>query len=130
MLKAPLIEFYFKKDELGDPFISDDQAVMLEVVTAAEIQQIKTQALQINRHLQAFFEPLAIDLVDFKVEFGRTGDGQLLLADEISPDCCRLWDRQTREKLDKDRFRLDLGRVQENYEKLAERICNYWESKI
>lgn len=124
-LNKPLVEFYYKKDELNDPFISDDQALFLNAVrTQAELDELKQQALKINEILIELFKEIGIRLVDFKIEFGRTEDSKLLLADEISPDSCRLWDLKSGEKLDKDRFRRDLGRVEESYEDVWTRLKN------
>lgn len=124
-LSAPLVEIYLKNDELQDPFLSDDQALMLEVVKSSELQEIKANALVINRYLQELFLGLSIQLVDFKIEFGRDGSRRIVLADEISPDCCRLWDLKTGEKLDKDRFRRDLGNIRESYREVFERLKNH-----
>lgn len=121
-LKKPLVEFYFKKDELQDPFISDDQALMLEIVNEKDIQELKNHALRINQNLQALFLKMGLKLVDFKVEFGRNSEGKIILADEITPDCCRLWDVYTNEKMDKDRFRRDLGNIKESYEIVLEKL--------
>ena len=121
-LQKPLVEFYYKNDELQDPFMSDDQVLMLEIATEQEIREIKLKALQINSHLKDLFREAGIDLVDFKIEFGKDLQGEILLADEISPDCCRLWDLKTQEKMDKDRFRRDLGHVKESYRQVLERL--------
>lgn len=121
VLAKPLVEFYYKDDALGDPFLSDDQALMMEVATEAELAQLKKVALQVNDGLKDIFKKAKLKLVDFKIEIGRL-NGKLLLADEISPDCCRLWDEATGEKMDKDRFRRDLGKVQESYEEVYQRL--------
>lgn len=121
-LKKPLVEFYYKSDELADPFLSDDQALMLELVTEQELKELKEKALQINRHLRDLWKRAGIDLIDFKIEFGKNLKGEILLADEISPDCCRLWDLKSGEKLDKDRFRRDLGNIKESYEEVLKRL--------
>ena len=122
-LKAPLVELYYKKDELQDPFVSDDQALLLQMIeSSAALDVLKNQALKINLVLKNLFKKIEIDLIDFKIEFGRDRNGNFLLADEISPDSCRLWDLKTNEKLDKDRFRRDLGRVQESYEEVLGRL--------
>ncbi len=122
-LKDPLVEFYYKKDELGDPFISDDQALMLEVVkNQGDLETLKSQALAVNQVLQSLFKEAGIKLVDFKLEFGYCPNGTIVLGDEISPDSCRLWDAQTNEKMDKDRFRRDLGDVLENYQEVLNRL--------
>lgn len=122
-LEKPLVEFYYKKDELGDPFISDDQALMLKTVrNDQDIQTLKEMALQVNAVLQPMFAEVGIKLVDFKLEYGYAGDGSIMLGDEISPDSCRLWDNDTDEKMDKDRFRRDLGNVLEKYEEVLKRL--------
>ena len=127
VLATPLVEFYLKEDALADPFMSDDQALMLGVVkNSAEIDEIKSLARKVNSNLITFFKKAGLDLVDFKIELGRTVKGELLLADEISPDTCRLWDEKTQEKMDKDRFRRDLGKVQESYEEVCSRLKNSW----
>lgn len=122
VLKNPLVEFYYKNDALADPFLSDDQVLMMEIVTAGEITQLKNQALKVNQALMEVFKKMGIKLVDFKIEFGKSEKGQILLADEITPDCCRLWDEKTNEKLDKDRFRRDLGNLKESYEEVLKRL--------
>lgn len=130
-LNQPLVEFYYKDDALGDPFVSDDQALMLKVVeTQNQLEDLKKLARQVNGALREMFDGVGIELIDFKLEFGYTDQGQLILADEISPDSCRLWDRETGEKLDKDRFRRDLGRVEESYQEVWTRLSQKWESKI
>ncbi len=118
----PTIEFSYKNDELGDPLINEYHALALGLVTAEEIETIKTLAFKVNDFLKAFFKKLNIDLVDFKLEFGRLSDGTIVLADEISPDTCRFWDCDTHEKLDKDRFRRDLGGVEDAYREIMKRI--------
>ena len=129
-LEKPLVEFYYKKDELNDPFISDDQALMLKAVKDQEqLDQLKNQALQVNRALMEFFAAIGIRLVDFKLEFGFNAKGDLVLADEITPDSCRLWDMKTNKKLDKDRFRRDLGQVEESYQEILNRMTGYWENQ-
>ena len=116
-LSAPLVEFYYKKDALGDPFISTEQALAFGFVTGwSEINVLKKRALLVNQKLKAFFDSAGLELIDFKLEFGKlAGRKELLLADEISCDSCRLWDKTTGEKRDKDRFRQDLGKVEESY---------------
>ncbi|MBM7704234.1 phosphoribosylaminoimidazolesuccinocarboxamide synthase [Metabacillus iocasae] len=118
----PIVELYYKNDDLGDPLIIDEHAIFLEAATADEIQFLKEQALSINEVLKQFFKDKGIQLVDFKLEFGKTASGDIILADEISPDTCRFWDIETNEKLDKDVFRRDLGTLTEAYEKILERI--------
>jgi phosphoribosylaminoimidazole-succinocarboxamide synthase len=122
-LDKPLVEFYYKKDELGDPFISDDQALMLKTVRKDEdIRTLKNLALQVNSVIMPLFDQAGIRLVDFKLEFGYSAKDEIVLGDEISPDSCRLWDKETQEKMDKDRFRRDLGQVLEKYQEVLERL--------
>ncbi len=116
-LKFPIVEWCYKSDKLGDPIVSDEIAVALGWASAKEMTLLKHKALEVDRLLTAFFAKLGIKLVDFKLEFGRFGK-EILLADEITPDGCRLWDAQTNEKLDKDRFRHDLGGVEEAYQRV------------
>jgi phosphoribosylaminoimidazole-succinocarboxamide synthase len=120
-LKQPTIEFSYKNDALGDPLINSYFALALELATAQEIETIKAYAFRVNEILQERFLKANLRLIDFKIEFGRYHD-QIILADEISPDTCRLWDAQTNEKLDKDRFRRDLGNVEESYIEVAKRL--------
>lgn len=120
-LKNPILEFSYKNDALGDPMINTYQALAIGVATKEEIDTIAEQALKINELLKKFFLNVGIKLIDFKIEFGRY-DGRVILADEISPDTCRLWDAETNEKLDKDRFRRDLGNVEEAYQEVWRRI--------
>ena len=122
VLKRPLVEFYYKNDDLGDPMINADYAVSFDFGTDAQIAQMKEYALKINEILKAFFLEQNVILVDFKLEFGKDSQGNIILADEISPDTCRFWDAVTREKLDKDRFRRDLGNVREAYVEMLGRI--------
>jgi phosphoribosylaminoimidazole-succinocarboxamide synthase len=119
---APTIEFSYKNDELGDPLINTYHALALKLATKEEIDRIKELAFTINTVLKEYFKKLNIDLVDFKLEFGRLADGTIVLADEISPDTCRLWDSATHEKLDKDRFRRDLGGVEDAYKEVMHRL--------
>ncbi len=121
-LKKPLVEFYYKDDALADPFLSDDQALMMNAATTEELQLLKTEALKINSLLISLFAKINLDLIDFKVEFGKDSFGKIFLADEITPDCCRLWDKTTSEKMDKDRFRRDLGLIKESYEEVLNRL--------
>jgi len=111
-----------KNDELNDPLINNDHAVALEIVTEEELEIIRSQALKINELLQKLYLDANLVLVDFKIEFGKTKDGEIILADEISPDTCRLWDKDTNEKLDKDRFRRDLGNIEEAYIEVVKRL--------
>lgn len=119
---APTIEFSYKNDDLGDPLINDYHALALKLATKEEIETIKKYAFQVNDLLKGFMKEIGIDLVDFKLEFGRLADGTIVLADEISPDTCRLWDEKTHEKLDKDRFRRDLGGVEDAYHEVMKRL--------
>ncbi|WP_038266995.1 phosphoribosylaminoimidazolesuccinocarboxamide synthase [Peptoclostridium litorale] len=121
VFSEPIFELCYKNDDLGDPLINDDHAVAIGLATREEIKAIKEQTLKINEVMKAFFEKAGLRLVDFKLEFGRY-DGEVILSDEISPDTCRLWDMSTNEKMDKDRFRRDLGDVIESYKKVLERI--------
>ena len=117
----PILELYYKSDELGDPMINADHALAFGWATADELKQIETMARKINDVLKAFFVGVGVDLVDFKIEFGRY-KGKIILADEISPDTCRFWDSKTKEKLDKDRFRRDMGGVEGAYHEMMRRI--------
>ncbi len=117
-----IFDICYKRDELGDPLINDHHAVALGVVTYQELERIYGMAARINEILKALFARMNITLVDFKIEFGRTSEGEIVLADEVSPDTCRLWDMTTGERLDKDRFRRDLGRVREAYEEILARL--------
>ena len=118
----PTIEFSYKNDELGDPLMNAYHALALKLATPEEIDTIKTMAFKVNDELKAFFKAVNVDLVDFKLEFGRLTDGTIVLADEISPDTCRFWDSTTHEKLDKDRFRRDLSNVEDAYSEMMKRI--------
>ena len=120
-LLAPTLEFSYKNDDLGDPMINDYYAIAIGAATREEIDRITELVFKINEILVAYFAEKNIDLIDFKVEFGRY-KGEIILADEISPDTCRFWDSETHEKLDKDRFRRDLGRVEEAYEEVYRRL--------
>jgi len=122
VFKSPTIEFSYKNDDLGDPLINDYHALALELATAEEIETIKTYAFKINDILKAYMLEHGIELVDFKLEFGRLPDGKIVLADEISPDTCRFWDVKTHEKLDKDRFRRDMGGVEDAYQEVMRRL--------
>ena len=122
VFKAPTIEFSYKNDDLGDPLINDYHALALGLATEAEINEIKAMAFKVNEVMKDYFDHLNVTLVDIKLEFGKTPDGKIILADEISPDTCRLWDKTTGEKLDKDRFRRDLGGVEEAYQEIMRRV--------
>ena len=127
VFEEPVIEFSYKNDALGDPLLNTDHALALKVATRAEIDTIKSYALKVNSILKAFWAECGVTLVDFKLEFGKTADGSVILADEISPDTCRLWDSATGEKLDKDRFRRDLGGVEEAYAEIMKRLVDHEE---
>ncbi|MBR4241559.1 MAG: phosphoribosylaminoimidazolesuccinocarboxamide synthase [Eubacterium sp.] len=118
----PTIEFSYKNDELGDPLINEYHALALKLATKAEIARIKELAFKTNEVMKKFFKERKVDLVDFKLEFGRLSDGTIVLADEISPDTCRFWDSETGEKLDKDRFRRDMGGVEDAYNEMMRRV--------
>lgn len=121
-LKNTVLEFCLKDDALGDPFVNEDHIKAMEYATEEEVAKIKEMSLRINELLTKYFAERNIKLIDFKLEFGKTPEGELILADEISPDTCRLWDAATNEKLDKDRFRRDLGKVEEGYQEVSKRI--------
>ena len=117
----PTIEFSYKNDDLGDPLINSYHALALHLATKEEIETIKKYAFKVNEVLKAYFLHLGVKLIDFKLEFGRLPDGTIVLADEISPDTCRFWDAKTNEKLDKDRFRRDMGGVEDAYAEIFKR---------
>lgn len=118
----PTIEFSYKNDDLGDPLLNAYHAVALKLATWEEIELVKKYTFMVNDFLKGYLKGIGIDLVDFKIEFGKTADGQIVLADEISPDTCRLWDEKTYEKLDKDRFRRDMGQVEDAYQEVMRRL--------
>ena len=118
----PVVEFSYKNDDLHDPLLNTSHALALKLATKEEIAQIKAMALKVNEELKAFFLNCGVRLIDFKLEFGRLPDGAIVLADEISPDTCRFWDVKTNEKLDKDRFRRDLGNVEDAYQEMMRRV--------
>ena len=118
----PTIEFSYKNDDLGDPLLNEYHALALKLATKEEIAQVKQMAFKVNEVLKAYFKALNVTLVDFKIEFGKTAEGEIVLADEISPDTCRFWDSTTGEKLDKDRFRRDLGGVEGAYQEMMRRL--------
>ncbi len=118
----PTIEFSYKNDDLHDPLINSYHALALGLATKEEIETIKSMAFRVNEVLKEYFSTLGVKLVDFKLEFGRTADGKIVLADEISPDTCRFWDAKTNEKLDKDRFRRDMGGVEDAYREMMHRV--------
>ncbi len=121
-IEPPVVEFYYKNDALGDPLISEEHVRLMKLADPKIVDEIKQQARQINAVLQPFFKERKMILVDFKLEFGLH-NGKLLLADEISPDTCRFWDAGTRESMDKDRFRKDLGKIEEAYQEVLRRVC-------
>lgn len=121
-LESPLIEFYLKSDELGDPLFSEEHIYALKLANNNELSVIRKMTFAINNILIKFFLERGINLVDFKLEFGKTQFGNIILADEISPDTCRLWDSKTGKKLDKDRFRFDMGEVEEAYMEIKNRV--------
>ena len=120
--QPPIVEWYYKNDALGDPLITDDHARLLKLATSEQLAEIRRLALKVNSVLQPFFAERRMILVDFKLEFGLH-NGRLILADEISPDTCRLWDEGTKESMDKDRFRKDLGNIEEAYQEVLKRVC-------
>lgn len=122
VLDQPIFEMSYKNDEFGDPLLNDDHAVALKLATREEIEFLRAQTLKINEIMKKFFLKMDLKLVDFKLEFGKDIDGNIILADEISPDTCRLWDVNTNEKLDKDRFRRNLGDLVEGYEEVLARL--------
>ena len=122
VLDQPIFEMSYKNDDLGDPLLNDDHAIALKLATKEEIDFLRSQTLKINEIMKKFFLKMDLKLVDFKLEFGKDVDGNIILADEISPDTCRLWDVNTNEKLDKDRFRRDLGDLVEGYEEVLARL--------
>ncbi|SHH94994.1 phosphoribosylaminoimidazole-succinocarboxamide synthase [Sporobacter termitidis DSM 10068] len=122
VFKKPTLEFSYKNDDLGDPMINDSQIYAIELATPSELALIREYAYKINDFLKSTLLECGITLVDFKLEFGKTSDGTIILADEISPDTCRFWDAKTGEKLDKDRFRQDLGNVEGAYQEMSRRL--------
>ena len=122
-LNTTVLEFSYKNDELGDPMVNDYHIKAIGIATEQEVAKITEMALKINEILSEYMLTKGILLVDFKLEFGKTPDGKIILADEISPDTCRLWDAVTLEKMDKDRFRRDMGKVEEGYMEVVKRLC-------
>ena len=120
----PTFELSYKNDDLGDPLMNEYHAIALKLATREEIELIKSMTFKVNEVMKQYFDTLNVTLVDFKLEFGKTADGQIVLADEISPDTCRLWDKTTGEKLDKDRFRRDMGGVEEAYQEIMKRVMS------
>ena len=131
VLPFPLVEFYYKNDDLGDPLLTRDRILILNLASLNQLEQLQTKALAINTHLKTFFNQCSITLVDFKLEFGLDKNGTLLIADEISPDTCRLWDQSENDPqarvMDKDRFRQDLGNVENAYQQVQTRILSQLE---
>ncbi|ATH94617.1 phosphoribosylaminoimidazole-succinocarboxamide synthase [Bacillus glycinifermentans] len=121
-LRQPLIEFYYKDDSLGDPLITEDHIWILQAAEPDQVETIKSITRQVNEELQQIFAAIGVRLIDFKLEFGLDANGRVLLADEISPDTCRLWDKETNEKLDKDVFRRNLGGLTDAYEEIFKRL--------
>lgn len=122
VLPIPTLEYSYKNDDLDDPLINDYHALAMKLATREELDTIASMAFKVNDYLKTFFAGVGIELVDFKLEFGKTTDGKIILADEISPDTCRFWDSKTHEKLDKDRFRRDLGNVEGAYTEILHRL--------
>jgi phosphoribosylaminoimidazole-succinocarboxamide synthase len=121
-MNFPIIELCYKRDDLGDPMLNDDHIIALDIATFDELKALKQKALRVNEVLIAYFQNFNIDLIDFKIEFGKTIDGEILLADEVSPDTCRLWDATTKQKFDKDVFRRDIAPLRETYQALADKL--------
>jgi len=121
-MKKTVLEYCYKDDELGDPMINNYHIYAMELATEEELKKISTMAFKVNDFLTNYLKTVNIELIDFKIEFGRTSDGTVVLADEISPDTCRFWDSVTKEKLDKDRFRRDLGNVEDAYQEVMKRL--------
>ena len=121
-LKSTVLEYCYKNDELGDPMVNDYHILAMGYATRQELDTIASLTFKINDFLKNFFAKINVELVDFKIEFGKTSDGQIVLADEISPDTCRFWDATTHEKLDKDRFRRDMGGVEDAYKEMMKRV--------
>ena len=124
-LKSTVLEYCYKNDELGDPMINDYHVFAMGLATKEELEKIAAYSFKINEIMTAFFKEIGVDLIDFKLEYGITNDDTLVLADEISPDTCRFWDVKTGEKLDKDRFRRDLGGVEEAYQEMMKRLSQH-----
>ncbi|MCR8745718.1 phosphoribosylaminoimidazolesuccinocarboxamide synthase [Romboutsia lituseburensis] len=124
VLDEPIFEICYKNDEYGDPMLNDDHAVAMKLATREELKFLREETLKINEVMKEFFLKMNLKLVDFKLEFGKDSEGNIILADEISPDTCRLWDVNTNEKLDKDRFRRDLGDLVQGYEEVLSRMSN------
>jgi phosphoribosylaminoimidazole-succinocarboxamide synthase len=126
----PLIEYFYKSDELGDPLIGETHIKFFKWASPEELARVSGLAFKVNTALLSVFSEIGLDLIDFKLEFGRLDNGQILLADEFTPDGCRLWDRKTGEPMDKDRFRQDLGRIEEAYQEVYHRLEKFFEGKL
>ncbi|EZP58488.1 phosphoribosylaminoimidazolesuccinocarboxamide synthase [Exiguobacterium sp. RIT341] len=122
VLETPIVEFYYKDDTLGDPLVTSSHINLLKIATSEELEELSDKALRVNEVLHPYFRQNGITLIDFKLEYGKTADGTILLADEISPDTCRLWDQETGEHLDKDVFRRNIGSLTETYQTLFNRL--------
>ncbi|STQ86705.1 phosphoribosylaminoimidazolesuccinocarboxamide synthase [Helicobacter muridarum] len=123
-LNSPLVEFYYKDDSLNDPIVTESHCILMNIATSSELKTLSNLALSINNILLEYFEKIDLTLVDFKLEFGKDSNDNIILADEISPDSCRLWDKTTGRKMDKDRFREDLGNIQATYKEVLQRLLN------
>ncbi|WP_247747444.1 phosphoribosylaminoimidazolesuccinocarboxamide synthase [Alkalihalobacillus sp. BA299] len=122
VMDEPIVEFYYKDDDLGDPLVTEDHIRVLDIATTEQLDIMREKGLQVNKVLQEVFATINVRLVDFKLEFGMTNDGELLLADEVSPDTCRLWDKDTNQKFDKDVYRRNLGNLEEGYQEILNRL--------
>lgn len=125
-LKEPIVEFYYKNDDLGDPLLTTEHIKILEVADEQTLASLRDLGLKVNQELKTMFSEIGVDLVDFKIEAGKDPSGEIMLADEITPDSCRLWDSKTKEKYDKDRFRRDLGKIEESYQLICEKLLKRW----
>ena len=122
VMDTPIVEFYYKNDDLGDPLVTEDHIQVLNIATPEQLEIMREKGLQVNEVLKEVFATINVRLVDFKLEFGMTNDGELLLADEVSPDTCRLWDKDTNQKFDKDVYRRNLGNLQDGYQEILNRL--------
>lgn len=129
-ISPPLVEFFYKSDELGDPPIGETHIFHFKWATPQELNEMVRLSLEVNKYLTQVFHEIGLDLIDFKLEFGKDASGRLLLADEFTPDGSRLWDQKTGESMDKDRFRQDLGKVEESYQEVFERLKTYFASNL
>lgn len=130
VFNPPLIEYFYKSDELGDPLIGETHILHFKWATLEELNYLRAEALKVNALLKEVFDSIGLELIDYKLEFGKTNGGKILLADEFTPDGCRLWDKKTGEPMDKDRFRLDLGGVEEAYGEVRNRLEKYFEGRL